>query len=152
MIFECKNENNKGFTLVELIVIIVIVGILSIVGQIVFKSYTKQAVLTEGRSLMSMILTAQKNYYVEYSNVYLRPSAWNDWTIEDFVLDIDASSCKYFTAFTVSNEEDGSSTEFVAYAPIPEKAYQDGKTMLRMGFNMKKGYVKVEDPEYLQIG
>ncbi len=152
MIFECKNKSNKGFTLIELMVIIVIVGILSLVGQIVFKSYTKQAVLTEGRSLMSTILTAQKNYYVEYSNVYKRTSTWNDWTIEDVVLDIDASSCKYFTAFTVSNKDEGSSTEFVAYAPIPQKAYKDGKTMLRMGFNMKKGYVTVSDPEYLQIG
>lgn len=153
MIFKYRNKNNKGFTLVELVVIVVIVGVLSLVGQVVFKNYTKQAVLTEGRSLMSTILTAQKNYYVEYSNVYTRPFAWNAWTMEDLVLDVDASSCKYFTAFTVSNKDEGSTTEFVAYAPIPEKAYKDGMTMLRMKFNMKGGYSKDSaNPHYLQIG
>ena len=41
----------KGFTLVELVIVIVIVGILSIVAVPIYRGYTRKAMATEGKAL-----------------------------------------------------------------------------------------------------
>ena len=58
-----KNALEKGFTLVELMIVIVIVGILSAVALPNFLSQTEKAKLTEARSKMSAIL---KEVHAEY--------------------------------------------------------------------------------------
>ena len=86
---------NKGFTLVELVIVIVIVGILSIVAVPIYRGYTRKSMLTEGKSLISAIEKQEKIYYVEFAN-YLPVSATST------ALDIDARANKYFTSFQVT--------------------------------------------------
>lgn len=88
---------NKGFTLVELVIVIVIVGILSIVAVPIYRGYTRKSMLTEGKSLISAIEKQEKIYYVEFAN-YLPVSATSFST----ALDIDARANKYFTSFQVT--------------------------------------------------
>lgn len=148
-----KKTSKKGFSLVELITIVIIVGILSIVGQVVFKSYIKQAVVTEGRALMSTILTSQKTYYVEYLNFYKSPLAnATTYTSEDEVLGIDARSNKYFSLFNPSDKSNTNGSRFVAFAPMPQKAWRDGASILRMEFDVTVGYVKSTNKMYENIG
>ncbi len=95
-------KSTKGFTLVELVIVIVIVGILSVVAVPVYKGYTKKAMATEGKALLGAINTSQKVYFAEWATfVNSGQSA---------VLDVDASTNKYFTTFTLS----GSGTGFTA--------------------------------------
>ncbi len=56
-----RNLLDKGFTLVELMIVIVIVGILSAVALPNFLSQTDRAKATEARSLMKAYLT---NYHI----------------------------------------------------------------------------------------
>ena len=96
----------KGFTLVELVIVIVIVGILSIVAVPIYRGYTRKAMATEGRALLGTIQTAQKVYYTEFAT-FATVGATNFTTI----IDVDARPNKYFTTFTVTgNGSDWSAT------------------------------------------
>lgn len=101
----------KGFTLVELVIVIVIVGILSIVAVPIYRGYTRKAMATEGKSLLGTIQTAQKVYFAEHAT--FKGGITTAVSI-DTELDVDARSNKYFTAFTVANAGDGSSARFTA--------------------------------------
>jgi type IV pilus assembly protein PilA len=92
-------KSTKGFTLVELVIVIVIVGILSVVAVPVYKGYTKKAMATEGKALLGAINTSQKVYFAE----------WDMFVNSDqsAALDVDASTNKYFTTYTVSGDGAG---------------------------------------------
>lgn len=114
-------KNMKGFTLVELIIVIVIVGILSIVAVPVYKGYTKKAMGTEAKSLIGSIATAERVYFAEYSNYWATSTSGTaqagsgQLTGYDKVLDVDARNNKYFTGYTVStNQGDDDSAIFTA--------------------------------------
>ena len=93
-------KSMKGFTLVELVIVIVIVGILSVVAVPVYKGYTKKAMATEGKALLGAVNTSQKVYFAEFSNF-----AQSD---EAGALDVDAATNKYFTSFALT----GTATTF----------------------------------------
>ncbi len=88
-------KSTKGFTLVELVIVIVIVGILSVVAVPVYKGYTKKAMATEGKALLGAINTSQKVYFAEWAN-FVGPT-------QSAVLDVDARTNKYFTTYTLSS-------------------------------------------------
>ncbi len=100
----------KGFTLVELVIVIVIVGILSIVAVPIYRGYTRKAMASEGKSLLGTIQTSQKVYFAEYAS-FLSVAA----TGFNSLLDVDARSNKYFTRFTVnSNNTTGAGAQYTA--------------------------------------
>jgi prepilin-type N-terminal cleavage/methylation domain-containing protein len=88
-------KSMKGFTLVELVIVIVIVGILSVVAVPVYKGYTRKAMATEGKALLGAINTSQKVYYAEFGNFV--------GVDEVGALDVDATTNKYFRAFAVTS-------------------------------------------------
>ena len=92
-----KNKKHNGFTLVELVIVIVIVGILSIVSVNVYSGYVKNAIYTEGKTLVGAIAQAQKMYYLQNGGFYHCNLSGSDAFAEP--LDIDARSNKYFTHF-----------------------------------------------------
>ena len=100
----------KGFTLVELVIVIVIVGILSIVAVPIYRGYTRKAMASEGKSLLGTIQTSQKVYFAEYAEFYKNTSA----TAFNELLDVDARSNKYFTSFTINAAGSGASATFTA--------------------------------------
>jgi len=91
----------KGFTLVELVIVIVIVGILSIVAVPIYRGYTRKAMASEGRALLGTIQTAQKVYYTEFAK-FATIANTNFTTI----IDVDARPNKYFRSFAVSASGD----------------------------------------------
>jgi len=92
----------KGFTLVELVIVIVIVGILSIVAVPLYRGYTRKAMATEGKALLGSIQTAQKVQYAENAT-FLSSAA----TSFHSALDVDARANKYFTSFAISTANSG---------------------------------------------
>ena len=102
-------KNNKGFSLVELMVVIIIVGILSFVSFNMYKRYKKNAIMTEGKALLSAIIDAEEIHYSQSEdNSY--------FTTEGFVQSvsatvtgssgINAATNIYFRSFDISEEDE----------------------------------------------
>lgn len=53
-----RNKKKAGFTLVELMIVVVIVGILAAVGLALYRGYVKKAIATEGVAGLGTIRTA----------------------------------------------------------------------------------------------
>ncbi|MCK4905702.1 prepilin-type N-terminal cleavage/methylation domain-containing protein [bacterium] len=96
-------DKSKGFTLAELLVVIIIVGILSSLAIPIFRQSVRRAMATEGYALVGAIRTAQRTYFAE-KNQYT--SNWVD--IEG---NIEISNKKYFSSapptFTASGTGSG---------------------------------------------
>jgi prepilin-type N-terminal cleavage/methylation domain-containing protein len=60
-----KSQNQKGFTMIELMVVVVIVGILAAIAIPLYGKYVKNAKTTEATGRMGEIITAQKAYAME---------------------------------------------------------------------------------------
>jgi prepilin-type N-terminal cleavage/methylation domain-containing protein len=90
-----QKKNVKGFTLIELVIVIVIVGILSAVSVPIYKSYTRKAMASEGRALMAAVANAQKVWYAEHSTYTTVTGAAG--------LNIDCSTNKYFRSIVINN-------------------------------------------------
>lgn len=56
----------NGFTLIELIVVILIIGILASVSVPMIRGNIEQAIRTEAQIAMSAIIRAERGYYVEH--------------------------------------------------------------------------------------
>ena len=95
--------NKKGFTLVELVIVIIIVGILSVISVPVYRGYVEKAMLTEGKTLAGAIGRAQLAYHVENETFKSISKTGYD---ED--IDIDARGNKYFREFECSAGTGGS--------------------------------------------
>ena len=87
-------ESKKGFTLVELVIVIVIVGILSAISVPVYRGYVEKAIMAEGNTLLGAIAKAELAYHVQHK----RFVAINK-TQASKKLGIDARGGKYFYAF-----------------------------------------------------
>ena len=83
-----RNILHQGFTLVELMIVIVIVGILSAVALPNFLNQTKKARLTEAKSIISAGLKNAQQEYLEGADVTalgcgdiaVPAAAQNNWT------------------------------------------------------------------------
>ncbi|WP_372518678.1 prepilin-type N-terminal cleavage/methylation domain-containing protein [Candidatus Ruminimicrobiellum ovillum] len=88
-------KTKRGFTLVELVIVIVIVGILSVISVPIYRGYVEKAKMTEGKVLVSAIAKSELAYHVQHGYFYNTPGTIS----RDSVLDIDASGNKYFRLF-----------------------------------------------------
>lgn len=126
----------SGFTLVELVIVIAIVIILSVVSVPIYRSYTKQAKMSEGYALLGTIFSSQKAYYSQYGN-FLDDTKSSmhgaNWTCNEEVLGIDARGNKYFTSFFFALRAD-QPHHFDAYVTAPDEA--GGK--IRLYFNIEE--------------
>ena len=88
-------KNKKGFTLVELVIVIVIVGILSIISVPIYRGYVEKAIMTEGKILINAIGKSELAYHVKNDCFYSTEGKVEN----DDILDIDARGNKYFKNF-----------------------------------------------------
>lgn len=70
-----KNKNQKGFTMIELMVVVVIVGILAAIAIPIYGKYIKNARMTEASARIGEIITAEKAYAMENEGQYTTASA-----------------------------------------------------------------------------
>ena len=68
-------HSKKGFTLVELMVVVIIVGILAAVAVPLYRANLNRAASSEGVALLGSIRTAQRVYYAEHDTY---TASWAD--------------------------------------------------------------------------
>ena len=92
-------KKNKGFTLVELVIVIVIVGILAMISVPIYRGHVQRAIAAEGHALAAEIAAAQEIYRTRTQTWY---TPTNDEMASGVVpeLGIDARRNSYFRSFT----------------------------------------------------
>ncbi len=63
-----KVKNNKGFTLIELMIVVAIIGVLAAIAIPNFLNYQCKAKQSEAKSSLGTIRTAQEAYLAEYDS------------------------------------------------------------------------------------
>jgi len=79
--FNCRRRGNRGFSLIELMAVVVITGILAVAAVSLFRAQVVASRGTEATSIMQAIRAAQEAYAAE-NHVYLNVSQANgggDW-------------------------------------------------------------------------
>ena len=102
-----------GFTLVELVIVIVIVGILSAISVPVYRGYIEKAIMAEGQTLLSAIGKAELAYHLQNKRFLAI-----DKTGYSPELNVDARGGKYFKTFYA--ELSGSAMSGI---PVPEQTF-----------------------------
>ena len=60
---------NKGFTLIELMIVVAIIGILSMIAMPAYDDYTKRTYVAEGLQLATPMKTAIVEYYADHGQL-----------------------------------------------------------------------------------
>lgn len=63
-------KSQKGFSMIELMMVVVIIGILAGVGIPQYQKFQMKAKQSEAKSLLTGMYTAQKAFYAEWSQYY----------------------------------------------------------------------------------
>jgi len=110
-------NKKSGFTLVELIIVIVIIGILSIIAVPIYRGQIRKSLATEAKALLSEVSASQEIYKAR-TGAWYDPAGSGVQGDTDCVtaIGVDARRNQYFNAFNwkVDNTTngDGSMTIF----------------------------------------
>jgi prepilin-type N-terminal cleavage/methylation domain-containing protein len=131
-------KKNSGFTLTEVIIVIVIVGILSLISVPIYRDHIKKSVAVEGQSLLSEIMAAQEIYKAR-NQVWYNSSSYT--VVEaSYVPDIgiDARRNKYFNTFSW-RAIDASSDDDVSFSITTEGVERTKADGVSLTLNYYKG-------------
>ena len=122
-----KISDKKAFTLVELVIVIVIVGILSTISVSAYSSLALKAIEAEGSSLVNFIVTNEVTYQIENGTFFDVPSH----TTQSDQLGVNMGISKYFQTFkaTVSVDDEGEPFVFV----VVKGNYKNKEITLSLG-------------------
>ncbi len=154
-----KNLINKGFTLVELIVVVVIIGILSSIAVPAFNNAGDKAKQKEASTLLASYVKAAQAYYAENSSNPSRASHLGQFVSVTACARNDADYCKANTPRDLTNsnltswyspsglyqiywQNTGTRSFFRA---LPTGNYSNSGYGVRACFNSANGSTKVSD-------
>ncbi len=99
-------SNVKGFTFIEVMIVVVIIGILASAWFFTGKGHMKVAMANEGRALIDKIVAQEKIYRVQNSDFFITASGKKLEFSQE--LKIDARQNKYFKRFNIARIKNSS--------------------------------------------
>ena len=121
---------SRGFTLIELMIVLVIVAILAASAVPIYRSFTSRAYGTEIRSALGALRRAQRAHKAEFGGY---ASQWSDLTEGGYISNSDFADMKYVnhTDLHISDPGDGG---VIAYWQGELSGYEYGNmTILHNG-------------------
>ena len=104
-------KSRLGFTITELIIALVIVGILSIISVPAYRGYVKKGMASEAKALLGEIDAAQQIYYSRNGKYYSGTAGQTYGSS----FGVDARKNKYFTLYSITTYENGNYTATTSY-------------------------------------
>ena len=109
-----RRKQEKGFTIIELLIVVVIIGILAAAAIPRFGTITRKAKDTEATKILRQIYTLEEGYYFENSNYtnLTNPYLWYEtadtkyWSIS---LSLDSDSLGYTVTAIETQDVNGDS-------------------------------------------
>ena len=83
----------QGFTLIELMIVVAIIGILAAIAIPAYQDYTIRAQVVEGLTLAGPVKTAVADYYAKHG----------DWPVDADAAGVPPVTGKYFDSITVAS-------------------------------------------------
>ena len=134
--------NNKGFTLVEVVVTVIIVGMLSVIGVAVYRKNINNAKYKEGMHLLQSIKEQQDLSLSFSSSDTLNPFMYTGGLVTSTGFDrraqnlglfeVSAENNKYFREFEIKEPENSDETSLIIGAGYVAVAYYPQKTNYKL--------------------
>jgi len=73
-----RKVDQRGFTLMELIVVVIIIGVLSSIAMPMYENMVERSRVSEAVVTLKAILESQKRYAMEWDEYIINPDDWGD--------------------------------------------------------------------------
>jgi len=130
-----KASRSRGFTLIELMIVVVIVAILAGSAVPIYQGFTSQAYGTEVKSALAALRRAQRAHKAEFGEY---ASQWSDLADNGYISDADFADMKYVSLPDLHvNDPEGSGV--IAYWQGDIAGFDHGNMTILHNGTMRSG-------------